>query len=55
MSDLERVVLMGKLPVLCQRVDYVKSLEQQGVGIFRNACRSAEGDRCEFMTAAATI
>ena len=38
----------GKLPVLCQRVDYVKSLEQQGVGIFRNACRSAEGDRCEF-------
>ena len=30
MSDLERVVLMGKLPVLCQRVDYVKSLEQQG-------------------------
>ena len=38
----------GKLPILCQRVDYVKSLEQQGVGIFRNACRSAEGDRCEF-------
>jgi hypothetical protein len=38
----------GKLPVLCQRVDYVKSLEQQGVGVFRNACRSAEGDRCEF-------
>jgi hypothetical protein len=38
----------GKSPVLCQRVDYVKSLEQQGVGVFRNACRSAEGDRCEF-------
>ena len=38
----------GKLTVLCQRVDYVKSLEQQGVGVFRNACRSAEGDRCEF-------
>ena len=38
----------GKLPVLCQRVDYIKSIEQQGVGVFRNACRSAEGDRCEF-------
>jgi len=38
----------GKLPVLCQRADYVKSLEQQGVGVFRNACRSGDGDRCEF-------
>jgi hypothetical protein len=28
--------------------DYVKSLEQQGAGVFRNACRSDDGDRCEF-------
>ena len=38
----------GKLPVLCQRAEYVKSLEQQGVGVYRNACRSGDGDRCEF-------
>ena len=38
----------GKLTVLCQRSDYVKSLERQGVGVFRNACRSSDGDRCKF-------
>ena len=38
----------GKLPVLCQRSDYVKSLEKQGVGVFKRACRSDDGDRCEF-------
>jgi hypothetical protein len=36
--------------ILNQRrmADYVKSLEQQGAGVFRNACRSDDGDRCEF-------
>ena len=38
----------GKLPVLCQRSDYVKSLEKQGIGVFKKACRSDDGDRCEF-------
>ena len=38
----------GKLPVLCQRSDYVKSLEKHGISVFKKACRSDDGDRCEF-------
>jgi len=36
------------LPVLCKRADYVESIEQQGIGVFRNACRNSDGDECEF-------
>ena len=38
----------GKLPVLCKRAEYVKSIEKQGSGIFSRACRSREGSECEY-------
>jgi hypothetical protein len=33
-------------PVLCKRVDYVRSLEDAGIGVFHNACRNNVGERC---------
>ena len=36
----------GELPVLCQRPDYVRSLEQAKLGVFQNACCSNEGETC---------
>ena len=38
----------GTLPVLCKRADYVRSIERQGIGVFRNACRSIEGEECGY-------
>ncbi|WP_339816908.1 hypothetical protein [uncultured Paracoccus sp.] len=45
----------GNLPILCRRADYVKSLRKSGVGIFHKACRSADGQHCEFYDACGYI
>ncbi|MBB3713925.1 hypothetical protein FHS00_003538, partial [Limimaricola variabilis] len=36
----------GKLPVLCNRAGYVRTLERAGVGVFQHACRSNDGFHC---------
>lgn len=33
---------------LCQRYGYVKELENAGVSVFQNACRSPNQERCEY-------
>jgi len=41
-----RTTRVGGVAGLCDRQEYVKGLEQAGLGVFRYACRSDEGDRC---------
>ena len=37
----------GLLPILCQRVDYVRSLEKQGSSVYQNACHRRDVGECE--------
>jgi hypothetical protein len=38
----------AKFPDLCKRSDYARSLNAAGLGVFQNACRSNDGERCEY-------
>ena len=37
-------------PIMCQRADYVRDLEEKGHSIYSNACLSrASGDQCSYL------
>ncbi|WP_197492317.1 DEAD/DEAH box helicase family protein [Phaeobacter gallaeciensis] len=37
-----------ELPVLCDRPDYVRGLEQEGLSVYGNACSADDGEKCAY-------